>query len=238
MFPALCLLLGSLAGSTACADPLGKYRLILDRELFGSAPASPETPAPPPVETPAEPGWAREYKMTMMTIDQETHRVRVGLQNVRGESAVLLIEGRDTHPEFSLRSADFERGLATVTRHGSPHQFSLATAPEPGDNPIVHRPESSPRRMASSNRTRDRSEPRRRIIRRIGEGNPDVDEETSELEAPRTTRFRNNEELQEHLKEVQMDALRSGKPPLPIPLTQEMDDQLVREGVLPPQNEE
>lgn len=32
-----------------------------------------------------------------------------------------------------------------------------------------------------------------------------------------------------------MDAIRTGKPPLPIPLTRQMDDQLVKEGVLPAQ---
>jgi hypothetical protein len=52
-------------------------------------------------------------------------------------------------------------------------------------------------------------------------------------------------ELQAHLRLMQMDAIRTGKAPLPIPLTQEkaplpiplsqeMDDQLVQDGVLPP----
>jgi len=33
-----------------------------------------------------------------------------------------------------------------------------------------------------------------------------------------------------------MHLIRQGKTPLPIPLTQEMDDQLVKEGILPPVN--
>lgn len=40
--------------------------------------------------------------------------------------------------------------------------------------------------------------------------------------------------LRQHLEEVQMDAIRTGKPPLPMPLTPEMDAQLVAEGVLDP----
>ena len=43
------------------------------------------------------------------------------------------------------------------------------------------------------------------------------------------------EALKKHLENVQMDAIRSGLPPLPLPLTKEMDDQLVSEGVLDPQ---
>ena len=42
------------------------------------------------------------------------------------------------------------------------------------------------------------------------------------------------EELEKHLKEYQMEVIRQGLPPLPIPLTPDMDDQLVKEGVLPP----
>jgi hypothetical protein len=46
------------------------------------------------------------------------------------------------------------------------------------------------------------------------------------------------EALQNHLEQYQMDLIRAGGekgPPLPMELTPEMDDQLVKEGVLPPQ---
>jgi len=43
------------------------------------------------------------------------------------------------------------------------------------------------------------------------------------------------DKLRAHLERVQMDAIRNGLPPLPLPLTPEMDAQLVKEGVLPPQ---
>lgn len=42
-------------------------------------------------------------------------------------------------------------------------------------------------------------------------------------------------ELQKHLEEYQMEVIRQGLPPLPIPLTPEMDRKLIEEGVLPPQ---
>ena len=45
---------------------------------------------------------------------------------------------------------------------------------------------------------------------------------------------RRREEIRANLQEYQMEVIRQGMPPLPIPLTQEMDDQLVAEGVLDP----
>ena len=53
-------------------------------------------------------------------------------------------------------------------------------------------------------------------------------------EEMRKTPGLSGEELQKHLQEIQMDAIRKGLPPLPIPLTKEMDDKLVSEGVIPP----
>ena len=32
-----------------------------------------------------------------------------------------------------------------------------------------------------------------------------------------------------------MDVIRAGLPPLPVPLTKQMDEQLVAEGILPPE---
>ena len=40
--------------------------------------------------------------------------------------------------------------------------------------------------------------------------------------------------LDAHLRKYQMNVLRYGPPPLPVPLTAEMDRQLVKEGLLPP----
>lgn len=42
------------------------------------------------------------------------------------------------------------------------------------------------------------------------------------------------EEVEKRLREYQMKLIREGKTPLPIPITEEMDAQLVKEGILPP----
>jgi len=43
-----------------------------------------------------------------------------------------------------------------------------------------------------------------------------------------------DKEIEEHLRRINMQAIRAGKPPLPIQLTPEEDAQLVKEGVLTP----
>lgn len=216
---ALCMALHA-----AHAADLGKYQLILDKELFGSADRAlvkkPTRPPPAP-----SPSWARDYTMTMMTYDQDKNLARIGLQNLRDETALLLIEGDTSHPDFQLLSADYRRGLATVKHRGVDHQFSLEDGPA--------RKPSTPSRGSASSR------PTRRDTRRVianPRSTPNIPEPVSTPVPP--VRFESGEELREHLKQVQMDALRSGKPPLPIPLTPEMDDQLVNEGVLPPRNAE
>jgi hypothetical protein len=45
------------------------------------------------------------------------------------------------------------------------------------------------------------------------------------------------DDIEKNLQQYQMDLIRKGAKPLPIPLTQEMDDQLVKEGVLPPRED-
>ena len=45
------------------------------------------------------------------------------------------------------------------------------------------------------------------------------------------------EELQRHLEDYQMQVVQRGLPPLPVPLTPELESRLVEEGVLPPEKD-
>ena len=62
---------------------------------------------------------------------------------------------------------------------------------------------------------------------------PDDDEDDAEEGEDEETALR-EAEIQAHLQRYQMELIRQGLPPLPIRLTPENDDTLVREGVLPP----
>lgn len=196
----------------------GEYQVILDQQLLGkpapvAPPVRPETPAPTPA-----PSWATEYRLTMITEDLYSGKVRVGLTNVRDQSGFLLIEGEPSDQGFALVSADLNLQQAEITYQGLRHVFSLESASLP--SPPPENPE--PRNRSTSDRS----------IRRVSR--PAVVSSPQPPEPAPTPRFSSPEELQAHLQSVQMDAIRTGKPPLPIPLTPEMDAQLVQEGVLPP----
>ncbi len=215
-----CLFLFPVAflGAQDPADE-SRYQVILDRAIFGR-PAPPAPPAPPPVR-PANvvPSWAQEFRVTMMTLDEYSNQVRVGLQNIKDNSGFLLLLGDKNSAGYELVRADFARGEATVAWNGDAKVFSLETGPvatqavpDPGNAGIA----------ARSANPRSRVVPPPRAIR--AEPTP----------VPESA-FQTQEELDAHLKNYQMEVLRQGLPPLPIPLTPEMDQQLVNEGVLPPQ---
>lgn len=230
-FLSICLLF-SLGGILSAAE-LGQYQVILDKQLLGR-----KAPEPPPVTNPtppplAAPGWSRQYRMTMMTQDDDDGTVRVGLQNVQDQSSVLLIQGREraADKDFSLISADYEGGTAQISYLGTTHRFELqmtVAAPPVLKAPAgaaAGRPIQTP---AAANNSASRSSIARSALRNRRESRK------AESAPLQVRRFASQEELQAHLKEQQMDAIRTGKPPLPIPLTPAMDAQLVREGVLPP----
>ena len=98
---------------------------------------------------------------------------------------------------------------------------SLATTLDAGATaiaPAKPAPTATPEQMRQSYAERLKS--RREALR------------VKQVEAPKLT----GEDLQKHLEQYQMDLIRKGAPPLPMPLTKDMDDQLVKEGVLAPQD--
>lgn len=83
------------------------------------------------------------------------------------------------------------------------------------------KPEPIPKSQQTSRRS-SYAQRRRSLLKKIDDQKP---------AEPRLT----GEALRKHLEQVQMNAIREGLPPLPMPLTPEMDAQLVSEGVLDPQ---
>ena len=59
-------------------------------------------------------------------------------------------------------------------------------------------------------------------------------QQRQQVEQPPPPKY-TGDELEKRLQEYQMEVIRQGLPPLPIPLTPEMDSQLVQEGILPAQ---
>lgn len=141
----------------------------------------------------------------------------------------------DTRDGITLVEADYANERALLEKGGERYPISMAggDAPVPAPaSPGMRTPPGLPGRNVSSVQKRlpagaSYKERLKRRQQALAERN------RRRAEAPEVPAL-TGEEFSEYLKEYQMDLIRKGMPPLPIPLTQEMDDQLVEEGVLPP----
>lgn len=190
-----------------------RYRVILDRKPFGDAPAN--TAPPPRVITSPEESFARAIRLSAL-YKVDGAELRVGLVNSQSKDSFFLSVG-ESYEGIELVSASFEDEEA-VLRHGS--EMAIVKLKESTVQPITaqqHQERTQARQTSYEERRRARREA---IERRRAEPPPE----------PKFT----GEELEQHLRDYQMEVIRQGLPPLPIPLTEEMDQQLVDEGVLPP----
>lgn len=153
--------------------------------------------------------------MTMMSKDDTG--LRVGLQHRRNGEVVLIFE-QDSDSAYSLISADPVTGTATVSFRNQPHQFALEAGPASRPQPETAQPQPPVSRSTRS------------VVVRSSKSRPESNSERKNTPGPR---FESREALQAHLREQQLDAIRTGKPPLPIPVTDEMVDQLIQEGWQP-----
>lgn len=218
------ILFGVSRASAQRGGDFGRYQVILDQQLLGRPVPEPTQTRPEPPPAAPAPSWATEYRLTMITEDFSSGLARVGLYHIRNQVGYLLIEGEDdSHHGFSLQSVNYARNQAEIMYQGVRHTFSLESGPMQS-SPAVTQPSTRP-------------QPPTRTVRRVTRSTTTSISPEPETPPPEP-RFRSPEELQAHLQDVQMDAIRTGKPPLPIPLTPEMDAQLVQEGVLPPLEEE
>lgn len=167
-------------------------------------------------EEPAEPevvqvdiskSFAKSLRLTML-FQGPNGDVRAGIvDSDRNKSYILRIG--EMEDELELVEANLEGAEATLRRNNETALLKMKEGV------------SSPSRSKDS---KSKSKTSTYASRR-------AKKEKKEPAEPRLT----GEELKLHLREVQMNAIREGLPPLPMALTPEMDAQLVSEGVLDPQ---
>lgn len=203
-----------------------RYQVILDRQPFGEAPDA-ETLAPAPAR-PAGPSYADALRLVAMTISQGDIRVGLVDGNVRPPRTYFLFVGEQ---EAGIRvvAADYEAETVLVEKEGDQRTLRMgggggvaARGPGPGMIAGATQPSEAtdrqPRRSARVGRMTEGRRQRLEEERRRAEIVPEL---TGAV-------------LERHLQEYNLQAIREGMPPLPIPLTPEQDAQLVEEGVLPP----
>jgi len=195
----------------AATPDFSRYQVILDRKPFG------EPPPPEPENTviPLSQSFAKDLRMSALLEDDEGG-MRIGLINLKNNSSFFLSEGQ-TEEGIELVEANYDKEEAVIRKGSEMAVIKLQS----GTFKPLNAAEQKARLNAPKSHRMSYAE-RRAARRRARENTP-----------PPEPKYK-GEELERHLHDYQMDVIRQGLPPLPIPLTQEMDDQLVREGVLPP----
>lgn len=195
--------------ATAAEEGFERYQIIIDKSPFGEAP--PEADAANRI--PHNQSFAKDLRLTML-FEGPGGDIRVGVVDSKLKKNYLLKVG-EIENGIALEGADIEKSEAML-RKGT--EAVLLKLEEGAPEQLTQKQQ----RARSSNYAARR----KAMLERV--------KEQKKKEQPAEPSL-TGEELRKHLEEVQMDAIRTGKPPLPMPLTPEMDAQLVEEGFLPPQ---
>lgn len=219
------LILVSFIYTISIFGELDKYQIIIDRQPFGRELISPE-PSVSSIKSEAEAiaaAKSAEKELRLCFIFETTKGlIRAGFQNKivkAGEPKSIMLGVGDTFKGMKLVDVNIQESTATLDRNGVMIMFSLNKSAK---NTLGNSKTTSTRKFNSGFRS----------------SNTNDKEIKKEVNVKLTVQQQEQrkQEIQESLRQYQMDVIRAGLPPLPVPLTKQMDDQLVAEGVLPPKN--
>ncbi len=197
-----------------------RYGVILDRSPFGSDPLSTVSAPNANAQTQAQVAKLEKTYRLSFLLKSETGEIRAGFEFVppnkpaQGQPSCGILMVGESFMGMTLKAVDLDHAEATLEHNGTPITFRLSKAPSTGKT-TPKKSETPARKFGSGFRKRTPAPP----------------------PAPKLSPEEQNirrEEIRKNLQDYQMHVIREGMPPLPVPLTQEMDDQLVSEGVLPP----
>lgn len=228
------LVLTAGSGLARVAD-FSRYEVILARRPFGEPPpAEAVDPGQGPGPETAGPSFADSLRIVALTYSQGD--VRVGfVDSAKTPPKTYFLFVGERQDGIEVVSASYEEERAVLRKEGDERTLSMAqggrvvetvrpaaggAAPvRPGAEALMQARRTGPAggrtaspRVLSPGRQMRLEEEQRRL-----ETLPDL----------------HGQVLEKHLQEYNMEAIRSGAPPLPIPLTEEQDAQLVTEGLLP-----
>ena len=200
-----------------------RYELITERSPFGADPFD-EDVAQEKADAAAVAAAAKELRLCFL-LETETGEIRAGFQNLKakpGQSKSVILLVGESFLGMKLLEIDLPASKATLQSKGKPVVFELSKAPAIAKAPAAKPAQAPQRKFGGGFRRKEPPKPA-----------PPPEPKLSPEE-----QRRRREEIRANLQDYQMEVIRSGMPPLPIPLTQEMDDQLVSEGVLAPSEED
>ena len=205
---AILFLIPAVALCVTDDDGFKRYQLILDKQPFGQEPPEAEI-----VQVPASQSFARNLRLSML-FEGPDGTTRAGIIDTSSKKSYILRIG-EPQDGLEVVEADIKTSEAMVRKENEVALFKL----ESGSGEAISRTEQSSRKSSYAER-------RQALLKKVEEKPPPEPPPEPTL---------TGDALQKHLENVQMDAIRNGLPPLPLPLTPAMDAQLVKEGVLPPQ---
>lgn len=229
------------SGAGAVTDDFARYQEILDRKPFGEPPPDPSMMPTNVVQNEAD-LFTKTLKMVAIRLDQNG-RVRVGFINKAAANKSYYLRAGETSPDgIELVDADFELESALLKKDSRSGWIYMGTSPNKAlSEPTKGVPAPTAARVSSTQMAQAVQQKRVSLyadLLRKRKESQDAKANKTEvvpgIDSKAASDKISGEQLEKHLKEYQLDAIRKGLPPLPIPLTKEMDDQLVSEGVLPP----
>ncbi len=194
---------------SATEEGFARYQLILDKQPFGQEPPEADI-----IQVPASESFARNLRLSMLFEGMDGSTRAGVVDNTTKKSYILRIG--EPQDGLEVVEADIKSSEAMLRKGNEVALFKL----EAGAGEPISKSQQASRQSSYADR-------RRALLQKI-------ETRRQEAEPPPEPKL-SGEALKKHLENVQMDAIRNGLPPLPLPLTPEMDAQLVKEGVLPPQ---
>lgn len=203
---------------------LARYQLIVERQPFGSEPLDQEEKA----QAAAVKALEQDYRLCFL-LQNESGEVRAGFQNKKpkkGDPRSVMLRIGESFGAMKLLTIDIENSMATLQYKGQEVEFSMEKpkTAAAAAKPAAPKPAAAPQRRFGGGFRRTTPPPA---------PPPEPEPEPEPQLSPEELAIQ-REQIQQNLRDYQMEVLRQGMPPLPIQLTQEQDDQLVAEGVLPP----
>ncbi len=199
-----------------------RYEVIVDRSPFGEDPLTAQEAAEDVREAQAAAAEAKKMEKEIRLcylLETESGEIRAGFENKtakQGDPKSIMLMVGENFKGMKLSSIDLANSSATLSVKGKPLTFTLTKAAAPAAAKPA--PAVAQRRFGGGFRR---------------EATPQPPKPPEPVLSPEE-QAKKREEVRENLRQYQMEVIRAGMPPLPIPLTQDMDDQLVTEGLLPP----
>lgn len=214
----MALAIGAVCHAEAEYKP-ERYDVILDRSPFGSDPLSASSDSTSGADQATAEKLGEKYRLSFL-LESDAGEVRAGFHNMKPvlEEPLrgIIMEG-ESFMGMKLTSVDMANSEATLEYKGKLITFQLSKA--------LTKAVAAAKKASTSPTRRFGGGFRRKPSTPAPPPQPKLSPEEQKLRRA---------EIRKNLQDYQMEVIRTGMPPLPVPLTQEMDDQLVAEGVLPP----